>query len=573
MISLVLLALAADAQWTAYGGDPGGTRHSAATQIDRTNVTELQTAWTYKTNGLYRPKESRPSALETTPLYINGTLYLTSALGRVAALDPATGKEIWSFDPQIPRDKGYGDFTNRGVSWHSSGVIIAVSVDARLFSLDAKTGKKLWETNLREGLRIAPKGFADYEQTSPPCVIGDVIVVGSAVADNGSTDMPSGEVRGFDVKTGKQLWAWDPIPDTRTGGGNAWSVIAADVKRGLVFVPTGSPSPDYYGGERKTQSYSNSIVALEAKTGKLRWSFQTVHHDLWDYDVATPPLLCKVKGRDAVAAGPKSGHLFLLDRDTGKPIFGVEERPVPKSDVEGEEASPTQPFPIKPVPLSPQTAEFRPECADVVKGLRNEGIFTPPSERGTAAVPGNVGGLHWGGMAYDPKLDLLVAPTNNLVALVKLIRRDGFLKEREGDKFGMEFARQMGTPYGMARRFLLGPDGIPCNKPPYGTLSGIDTTTGDIKWQVPLGSSVNLGGPITTASGLTFIGAAVDGYFRAFDTKTGAELWKTKLPASARSTPMTYTHKGKQYVVISAGGHDERFGPLGDEVIAFALPE
>lgn len=573
MLSLALLFLAADIHWPAYGNDPGGARHSPATQITPQNISTLQTAWSYQAKGLHRPKNGRTSALETTPLYVEGKLFVSNPLGRVAALDPATGKELWSFDPKIPRDAGYGDFTNRGVSWHKSGRILAVSVDARLFSLDSRTGKMLWEVDLRKGLRIAPDRFSDYEQTSPPCVIGNIVVVGSAVADNGSTRMPSGEVRGFDVKTGRLLWTWDPIPQSQTGGGNAWSIITADEKRGIVYVPTGSASPDYYGGKRKAPNHANSIVALEAKTGRMLWSFQTVHHDLWDYDVASPPLLYRANGQDAVAVGSKTGHLFLLNRITGKPIFGVEERSVPQSDAEGEESSPTQPFPVKPPSLSPHRVEFIDECKDLMGKYRDEGIFTPPSEHGSIAIPGNIGGLHWGGMAYDPKQHLLIAPANHFAALVQLIRRENYSAARTADKFGMEFAPQAGTPYGMARRFLLTEDRQPCVKGPHGTLSAVDTRTGEIRWQVPLGTSINLGGPITTASDLTFIGASLDGYFRAFETSTGKERWKTKLPASARSTPMTYVHQGKQYVVISAGGHDERFGPLGDEIIAFTLSQ
>ncbi len=573
MVTLFLLALAADITWPAYGNDPGGARHSTAVQITPQNVINLKAVWNYHTKGLYKPEKGRPSALETTPLYVQGKLFVTSALGRVAALDPSTGKEIWSFDPEIPKDAGYGDFTNRGVAWHPSGKILAVSIDARLFSIDSHTGKKIWETDLRQGLRIGPSHFSDYEQTSPPCVIGDVVVVGSAVADNGSVGMPSGEVRGFDVRTGKLLWTWDPIPNSKIGGANAWSVITADPKRGIVYVPTGSASPDYYGGMRKEKNHANSVVALEAKTGRMLWSFQTVHHDLWDYDVASPPLLYRSNGKDAVAVGSKTGHIFLLDRTSGKPIFGVEERPVPQSDAEGESSSPTQPFPLKPPSLSPHKIELEPSCVEMLSKYRNEGVFTPPSEQGTLVIPGNIGGLHWGGMAFDPKQHLLIAPANHLIALVQLIRRENYSAARNADKFGMEFAAQTGTPYGMARRFLLDESLQPCNKGPHGTLSAIDTRTGDLQWQVPLGTLINLGGPITTASGLTFIGASMDGYLRAYETATGKEIWRSKLPASAKATPMTYVHQGKQYVVISAGGHDERFDPLGDEIVAFALPD
>jgi quinoprotein glucose dehydrogenase len=456
---MILLLLAAGVDWTAYGHDAGGTRHSPAAQIQVGNVARLKLAWTIDTRDLARPKDRRPSALETTPLYAGGTLFLTSSTGRVIAADPATGRERWSHDPKVDVNRGYGDFTNRGVAWHESGLVIGVSIDARLFALRAKDGTKVWEADLRKGLRIPPREFAEYEQTSPPCVIGDIVVAGSAVADNGRVDMPSGEMRGFDVKTGKLLWTWDPIPNSRTGGANAWSVIVADAGRGLVFVPTGSASPDHYGGARTGPNHANSVVAIEARTGKLRWAFQTVHHDLWDYDVAAPPLLFRVDGTDAVAVGSQTGLVFLLDRETGKPLFGVEERPVPASDAEGEKASPTQPFPLKPPPLVPHSAKPGAACEAMLNGARNEGIFTPPSVQGTIAVPGNIGGIHWGGFAWDPAAGLLIAPANNLPALVKLIPRASMNEAKRRDRFDMEFAPQRGTPYGMARQFLLRPDG------------------------------------------------------------------------------------------------------------------
>lgn len=554
-----------------------------AADIGPENVAKMQVAWTYATGGLHQPKRGRSSAFETTPVYANGMLYGTSAVGRVFALDPGTGRELWSFDPQINKEAGYGDFTNRGVSVWPGGLVIAVSVDARMFGLDAKTGQQKWVVNLREGLRNAPHEFSEYEETSPPCVIGDLVVVGSAVADNGFTDNASGEVRGYDVRTGKRVWTWDPIPGTKTGGANAWSRIVGDAGRGLVFVPTGSPSPDYYGGERKAQNHGNSVVALEAKTGKLRWAFQTVHHDLWDYDVAAPPLLLKVKGKDAVAVGSKSGNLFLLDRETGQPLMPVEERAVPASDVAGEEAAKTQPFSIHLVPekfaVWGATPEMKRWCEETVGKLRYEGMFTPPSVRGSLVYPGNIGGVHWGGMTFDAKQGVIVTPVNNLPAIVRLIPRAEFREAQKTDKFDMEFAPQHGTPYGMARRLLLSPAGMPCNAPPWGMLTGVDASTGKVKWQVPLGKlgpvpgTVNLGGPLALESGVTLIGATLDGYFRAFRTATGELLWETKLPASARATPMIYTHRGRQYVAIAAGGHDPKFGPLDDKLMVFALPE
>jgi quinoprotein glucose dehydrogenase len=583
-------------EWPAYGNDPGGARHSAAKQIHTGNVGQLKEVWSFSTKDMYPGEPGRPSALETTPLYADGALYLTSGMGRVFAIDPETAQEKWSFDPKIDPKRGYGDFTSRGVALHrknGKSTIIAVSIDARMFALNAKTGEKLWEVNLREGLRIPPRGFADYEQTSPPCIIGDVIVVGSAVADNGSTRMPSGEVRGFDATTGKKLWTWDPIPttipeDKKPGGANAWSIIVADAKNNRVFIPTGSPSPDYYGGMRKEFNYGNSLVVLDARTGERLWHYQNVKHDLWDYDIAASPALVKAKGREAVAVGSKSGNLFLLDRESGKPLFGVEERPVPKSDADGEEASATQPFPVLPKPLAHHkleiwgpSAEAKKWCEETIGKMRHEGVFTPPSPRGTLQLPGNIGGMHWGGMTFDASNSLLIVPTNNIAAIVRLIPREEFEGQRKSDRLGLEFAPQSGTPYGMARQILLSPAGTPCNAPPWGMLTAIDTNTGEHRWQVPLGEfggipgsgSPNLGGPISTAGGLTFIGATFDGFFRAFDSRTGKELWRAKLPASAKSTPMTFVHKGRQYVVIAAGGHDRRIGPLGDKVVAFALPE
>jgi quinoprotein glucose dehydrogenase len=603
----------AGSDWPSYGHDPGGQRFSPLKNINSTNVGALKIAWTFRTGDAYQPRNGRPTAFESTPLYIDGVLYVTTSLGRVIALDPTTGKEKWSYDGKAPKDMGYGDFANRGVSAWKDRLFLA-TIDARLISIDRATGKPSQGfgdngvVNLRNGLRIGiPDGkFADYEETAPPAVVGNTIIVGSAIADNGRTDLPSGEVRGFDAQTGKLKWTWDPLLNLpKTGGGNAWSVIAADPARKLVFVPTGSPSPDYFGGERLGDNqWANSIVALNAETGKLVWGFQTVHHDLWDYDVASPPILFDVhqngKTIAAVGVGSKTGHFFILNRETGKPIFGVEERAVPQSDIPGEKSSPTQPFPLMPKPMAPE--KVNPDdiqgpdaekkwCIDHIAGLRSEGIFTPPSLKGSLLIPGNIGGMAWGGSAYDPASRTLIIPVNNLAAEVRLIPRDDFQNQaRAGREIGgdWEFAAQNGTPFGMARRFLRSPLGLFCTPPPFGTLNAINADTGELRWSVPLGQfpsisgspvgppawgSITLGGPITTAGGLTFIGATLDAAIRAFDIATGKELWKGVLPTSARSTPMTFLGPdGKQYVVIAAGGHAIDGGPpLGDYLVAFAL--
>ncbi len=607
LLCAVALLGAERGDWPVYGHDPGGQRFSPLTQIDRSNVSKLKVAWIFRTGDAYQPHGSKPTAFETTPLYIEGTLYVGTPLGKVHAVDPVSGHERWSYDPKINKDAGYGDYSHRGVAaWRApSGAlrIFLATIDARLIALDAATGKPCNEfgdngvIDLQQGLRIGVKYPEDYEETSPPAVLGDTVIVGSAIADNGAVAMPSGEVRAFDVRTGKLKWTWDPLAELKgVGAANAWSVMAVDAARDLVFVPTGSASPDFYGGERLGDDlYANSVVALRGSTGKVVWHFQTVHHDLWDYDVATPPLLfdyhSEGKTIPAIAIGSKTGNLFLLNRETGQPIFGVEERPVPKSDVPGENASPTQPFPVKPAPLTPQkmTAEDawgvdeadRKWCRDEISGLRTDGIFTPPSIRGSLLLPGNIGGQNWGGMAFDPQRNLLVLPDNHIATEVKLIPRADFDSTREstGRRLdgGWEFARQRGTPYGMMRRFLLSPKKLPCTAPPWGRMLAIDVTTGEKKWDVPLGrlfvaagepgtppdwGSIVLGGPIVTAGGLVFQAGTLDNALYAFDVETGKQLWRGELPTSARATPMTFKGPdGKQYVVISDGGHQ----PAGNQ--------
>jgi quinoprotein glucose dehydrogenase len=629
---------ATDDEWPYYGHDAGGMRFSPLTQINRENVASLKVAWTFHTGDISEGGGRRKrSGFESTPLMVDGTLYLTTPFNRVIALDPQTGTQRWAYDPKIELDGDYGDgLVNRGVAaWldsaRASGQpchrrIFESTQDARLIAIDAATGSPCADFGKsgQVSLRDVPRYEAGwYHMTSPPAVIQDLVIVGSAIDDNHRVDMARGVVRAYDARTGALRWSWDPLPPNppaagagaeaaagkarpfRSGAGNAWSIMAVDAERGLVFVPTGSPSPDYYGGLRVgDDKWANSVVALRAKTGEFVWGFQLVHHDLWDFDSASPPLLTTVRhdGQDVpvVIQGNKSGMLYVLNRDTGKPVYPVEERPVPQSDVPGEVTSPTQPFPTAPPPLAAHTLsaeqawgatpEDREACRKTIAQLRNEGIFTPPSVKGSLMVPGNVGGMTWSGYAFDPRRSLLVTNTNNLVAWARLIPRAKYDQPRAHDSEDADHGDQIGAPYGMARRFLQSPSGLPCSAPPWGLLTAVDMTEGKIRWQVPLGSmqdfggahaqqvppgSISLGGPIVTAGGVVFIAGTTDSYIRGFDIETGQELWKAQLPASANATPMTYQLRsnGKQYLVIAAGGHPKiTEEKLGDALVAFTLP-
>ncbi|MFL6274604.1 MAG: pyrroloquinoline quinone-dependent dehydrogenase [Blastocatellia bacterium] len=615
-------------EWPAYGRDAGGSRYSPAAQITRNNVNQLHVAWTYHTGAIPETSAGRKSAFETTPILVDGVLYLSTPFNRVVALDPQSGAERWTYDPKVNPAGSYSEVTSRGVSsWRDSRTgqrrIFVATIDARLIALDAATGQPCkdfgteGQVDLTRDIRLTDRG--DYQVTSPPAVIGDLLIVGSSIGDNRGVEIERGVVRAYDARTGQLRWSWDPIPKegkdparqswqgesaTRTGAANAWSIISVDARRGLIFVPTGSPSPDFYGGERKGDNhYANSVVALRAASGQVVWHFQVVHHDLWDYDVAAQPMLITIKRRgssvDAVAVGTKIGHLYLLDRDTGKPLFAVEERRVPQTNVAGEQSSPTQPFPTLPHAVVPQrltpddvwglTPADKEACRERLKKLRSEGVFTPPSIEGTLIFPGNVGGMNWSGMAYDAARNLIIVNTNRLATVARLIPRDEYTRMRashEGERLKGEFAQQKGTPYAMYREPFLSPSGAPCNAPPWGALSAVDAATGALRWEVPLGmipqlgmlpkasewGSLNLGGAVVTAGSLVFIAAAMDTYLRAFDVETGKEVWKAELPASAQAAPMTYEIGGKQYVVICAGGHGKLGTKRGDAVVAFALP-
>jgi quinoprotein glucose dehydrogenase len=632
-------------EWPNYGSDPGGQRFSPLLQINRDNVSRLKVAWVYHTGDISDGKTTRSkTGFENTPIVVDGKMYISTPFCRVIALDPETGREIWSYDPQVKKDAIYSEgFINRGVStWLDSSRkagdacrrrIFIGTIDARLIALDAASGKlcsdfgESGQINLKSTVKnIEHIGYyGEFEETSPPAIIDDLVIVGSAVGDNRALDEPLGTVRAFDARSGKLRWAWNPIPQGPgdpeskewnsqdalvTGAANVWAPISVDPESDLVFLPVGSASPDYYGGLRRGAGpYADSLVVLHAKTGKLAWYFQTTHHDLWDYDNPAQPVLCTLQKNGklipAVVQGTKRGELFVFNRLTGEPLFPIVEKPVPQSDVPGEETSPTQPFPELPPPLVPQklTADDafgdvyfdRRNCRQRMEKLRAEGIFTPPSLQGSLIVPGNTGGMNWSGAAFDQHRQWLVTNVNNMAAEVHLIPRADLETRMSNSRgFDLEFAPQLGTPYAMSRVFMRSSlPGFPCNPPPWGSLVAVDLVSGQIKWSVPLGDAgavarsmlhlplpdphygmPSLGGAIVTEGDLVFIaGALGDPHFRAFDIETGKVLWTGDLPAAGNATPMTYQLEGRQYVVIAAGGHSKFDSKRSDSLVAFALPQ
>ena len=631
------LAAAPDVGWPAYGGDAGGTRYSPLTQINRQNVADLRVAWVFRTGEMGEGvKDWDRSAFEVTPILYNGVLYFTTPSTNVIAVDAATGSLRWRHDSHTRRDLHYSDGVSRGVSLWVDGAspadtpcharIYAPTLDSRLLALDAVTGKSCedfgdhGEVNLLRDVHSvdAPDSeWRNYLVTSPPAIVDDKVVVGSSIGDNRAVQLELGIVRAFDAKSGKLLWSWDPIPRESsnpvykdwspegakiTGAANAWAPLSVDLQRHLVYVPTGSASPDFFGGERPGDNrWANSLVALDAGTGKLVWGYQLVHHDLWDYDLASQPALVDLvhdgKHVDAVIQATKTGFLYAFDRTTGAPLFPIEEKAVPQDAVLGETPSPTQPIPSAPPALVRQTpvtgydawgvAYFDTRaCRKRIEGYRSEGIFQPPSTKDSIMLPGNAGGSNWGGVAFDPQHQIVVADTMDLPFLVALVPREELEAELKDSRYdGWEFGRQRGTPYAMRREVFKSGLGVPCIKPPWGRLTAVDMVHGTIKWQIPLGDvplmhglmdfhlgTPVIGGPMVTAGGLVFIGASLlDQRFRAFDVETGRLLWDDKLPAGGQATPMTYSLGGRQYVVIAAGGY-KGDSKRGDYLVAYALP-
>jgi quinoprotein glucose dehydrogenase len=621
--------------WSHYGGSPAGTRFSSAAQIDRSNVDQLEIAWRYSTGELKRrgPDMITNSSTQVTPILVDDTLVFCTPFNRVIALDAATGRERWVFDPKVRLDlKLPYQYSCRGVSqWRDPELaataacakrILTATVDLRLIALDARTGKPCAGFGVNGQVTVERDRADDYpgesKFISAPVIASGVVAISASIMDNIRTDSPPGTIYAFDVRTGEPRWQFDPVPRDRadpayatwfddsalrTGSANVWSTMVADEARGIIYAPIGSASPDFWGGERKGDNlYSSSLVALNATTGQRIWHFQSVRHDIWDYDVSAPPLLAELRRNGkpvpAVVQNTKQGFVFVFDRTNGTPLFPIEDRPVPQGALPGEWLSPTQPFPVKPEPLVPTSVTpedawgftfwDKAACRRKIESLRSEGIFTPPTTApGTILSPGTAGGANWGGAAFDTQRQLMLINVNRVPQVVVLVPR----KEIPGVegielKDGRDTSAATGTPYGVRREWLLSPWGAPCTAPPWGELVAVDLDSGAIKWRVPLGSiekrlpirfewnlgTPNLGGPVITAGGLVFIAATMDGFLRAFDIDTGRMLWRHELPAGTQTTPMTYEAQGQQFVVLATGHHLWFGSTPGDEIVAFALP-
>ena len=606
-------------------GDPFGQHHSAAAQVTPHNVAKLDVAWTHR-NGDMAAAKGEPSSVsaQSTPILLpreaGDHLVYCTPFNRVIALDPQNGRERWRFDPRVPRTSSR-PYRCRGVAYtevpspDERGLckhrLYTATADRRLIAIDARTGRRCegfgtsGEVELVEHERY---GLEKVGTSSAPVAANGVVVVGSSVIDFAYAEAPRGLIAAFDAITGAPRWSFDPLQgETGTGAANAWAPLAVDAASDLVFVSTGAPSPDYYGVLRAGRNgYANSVVALRLSTGEVAWAFQLVHHDLWDYDTPAQPVLFEWRGPDgvrvpALAQVSKQGFVFVLDRRTGQPLLPVEERPVPASTIPGEQAWPTQPFPVRPAPMLPTritpddawglTFWDRGRCRDAIAGLRNEGIFTPLAEQPTLLFPGSLGGANWGGGAYSPQSGRLIVNVNAAPFVAQLIPGAAAGQTQQDHPVAGQktmFVTMQGTPYTLAVGPLLSPLGIPCTAPPWGKLVSIDLASGDVSWEAPLGSvhemgpfplpwhinwgTPNLGGGLVTNGQLFFIAATMDRQFRAFDARDGRQLWTHRLPVDATATPMSYTHLGRQFVLVNAGGHAMYNRGTGDYLIAFSLP-
>jgi len=644
--------------WSAYGRSGYGNRYAPATQITPGNVGKLELAWTFHTGDLKGPDDPFEMTNQVTPLKVNNRLYLCSAHNIVFAIDPDSGQELWRYDPKIRRDlKSFQHLTCRGVSYYDADAyaktasaetlaaeaadpaiaaaraacprrIYAQTAEATIVALNADDGGVCTSFG-EQGVVDMKKGYGEVlpgflNPTSPPVVTRRLLVIGAAVVDNDSTDEPSGVILAFDVDSGRLVWNWDsgnpvettPLPAGRTyvrNSPNSWMVSSVDEQLGLVYIPMGNQTPDIWGGNRLAEGerFNSAVVALEVASGKLRWVYQTVHHDIWDHDIPAQPTLVDLDRPEgkvpALIVPTKGGSLFVLDRRDGHLLVPAPERPMPQGAAEGDRTSPTQPVSelnflperdVREADMWGATPIDQLLCRIQFKQLRYEGPFTPPSEQGSFAYPGNLGVFEWGSASVDPVRQLLIANPNYMGFVVRLHRRDSVdVKGGSGSEQGLQ--PMTGTPFAVDIHSFLSPLKMPCQPPPWGYMAAVDLKTMRRVWMRKSGTAMDssplplpfplgfpatagfpvgvpsLGGSVVTAGGLFFNSGTLDYYLRAYDVRNGAELWKARLPAGGQATPMSYVSdkSGRQYVVVMAGGHGSLGSRMGDSLVAYALPE
>jgi len=605
--------------WYTFTGDLKAEKYATSSAITPANVGQLKTAWQVHTGDMSDGKGNTPASdWSATPLFVNNTVYVSTPFDRIFAVEPDTGKVKWTFDPHIKlEDPTQGELKTRGVAyWQSPNpvagqpcqkIVYLGTMDAHIIAVDADTG------TLCPG--FGDKGALNIDQWNtvnakwplsvlqPPTVYKNMLFIGWAGKDWAQQVQPPGTVFAVDAQTGQLKWTFHSIPADMfpvTGTSNVWSSMSIDAEHNLLYLPVSSPSPDFFGGDRKQNiPYATSVTALNPDTGQVVWSRQLVHHDIWDYDVNSAPVLVDIqqngKTIPALVQSTKEGYLFVLNRLTGEPIWPIDEKPVEKSDVAGEEASPTQPVPTVPEPTVPDRFPGISQLADLASGgycsralaqMRYDGRFTPPSLRGSIAFPATAGGIEWGGGAVDPTTNTYVVNSSEVAQIYQLLTRADYdAKSKEPGASEQGYFPMTGAPYGVKVSTFLNSLGMPCWNPPYGTLSSYDLNTGKLLWRKPFGQvqkwgfymprswgSVTIGSPVITKTGLIFIGASMDSRVRAIDLKTGDVLWKAQVDAPAVAMPAVYTYKGKQYVVFAVGGNSILEPKVGDQLVAFALP-
>ena len=609
---------AAQAQdWYTFNGDLAAQKYATAAQITPANVNKLTKAWEVHTGDVSDGSGNKPASdWSATPLFVNDTIYLSTPFYRIFALAPDTGKVKWIYDTKSTlKALTQPDLKTRGVAyWQSSNpvagqpcqkIVYIGTMDAKLHAVDADTGK------LCAG--FADNGILNIDQWNtvndkwpmsilqPPTVYKNTLFIGWAGKDWVDAEAPPGRVFAVDAETGKLKWTFDAIPANQaktTGTADVWTSMSVDREHGILYLPVSSPSPNYYGGNRTEKlPLATSVTALNADTGQVIWSRQLVHHDIWDYDTNSAPVLVDIQkdGQTipALVQSSKQGFLYVLNRLTGEPIYPIDEKPVPQSTIAGEKSAPTQPYVATPQPVVSDQWPGVYTLADVaslgycshkVASLRYDGRFTPPSLKGSLIYPATVGGTEWGGGAVDPTTDTYVVNSSSVVQIYRLVKRADYAKESDNGKKPGYFA-QAGAPYGFHISNFLNPIGMPCWKPPYGTLASYDLKTGKLLWKEPFGEvqkwgfympnswgSVTIGAPVITKSGLIFIGGSMDSRVRAIDLRTGKVLWKQMVDAPAVAMPAVYTYKGKEYVLFAAGGNAILTPRVSDQIVAFALP-